>query len=292
MRGIILSIFLSGILNAGEIVLTPCEDIYIRAYGGTQGFNAFMKFNISAVPLGKTIDSVFLKVYVWYKNTGWDGDVNFWNVHNQDWVEGSSGQEIYGSTTSDSMGQFAGFGMQLGWTKSITLRRIFNKDYNVGNVYCTIKMKDPDDMSYFTTDPPIDDTDSLGLGVYYPLFHYIYFYPHEHNDSGPKLCIYSEQFGVEEIENRGQITEDRLEVYPNPFSYRTSIKFRVESSELKELQIYDLAGRFVKSFLITNNQLPITVVELDGTNLMNNKVHSGIYFCKAGNRIKRLILVR
>ena len=272
-------------LNAGEIVLTPCEDVYIQT-GGGEGWNVFMKFDISSVPLGKTIDSVFLKVYVWHKNGYWNGNVSFWNVHSQDWVENDSAKKIWNLQTSDSMHQYAGFGMQLGWTKSVTLRRIFIRDYDVGNSYCTIKMKDPDDMTYIPISSfPIDDTDTLGLGAYWPLFLYICFYPHEHIDSIPKLFIYSEQFGVEEANQK----EEYFYSYPNPFSHKTVIRFKSLGRQEGKLQIFDITGRLVRSW-----ELGVGKHEViwDGTDLMGNKVHSGIYFCKTGNRVKRLNLVR
>ncbi|MBI4723224.1 MAG: T9SS type A sorting domain-containing protein [Candidatus Stahlbacteria bacterium] len=72
-------------------------------------------------------------------------------------------------------------------------------------------------------------------------------------------------------------------VYPNPFTQRTVIEFRVQSSELKDvqLQIYDLAGRLVKLFSLTSNpQSPITSVVWDGKNDSGERVCSGVYFYK------------
>lgn len=74
--------------NAGSLIVNPCEDIYIvTTYGDAEGYNTFLKFDISSIPTGKTIDSVFLEVYVWFYSICWRQYVNFWNVNNQTWTE-------------------------------------------------------------------------------------------------------------------------------------------------------------------------------------------------------------
>ena len=311
-RVVLMPVFFATLLSAGRvkgpclpeggkdaIILPPCEDVYIQSYGGGEGWNVFLKFDISSVPKDKTIDSVYLKVYVWSVNGGWDGDVNFWNVHNQTWVESDSAQKIWSSTTSDSMTHYAGFGLQVGWAKSITLKRIFLKDYNAHNSYCTIKMKDSDDITHVPpSEPfPIDSQDTLGLGAWWPLGHYICLYPHERGDSMPKLFIYSNEFGAEE-EIRPQVHQKdtllTIRNSPNPFRVNTVIEFRVESSELKDLQlqIYDLAGQIIRAFPISTPQSPITRVVWDGTDESGSKVGSGIYFYKIGRAIGKISLIK
>jgi len=99
-----------------------------------------------------------------------------------------------------------------------------------------------------------------------------------------------------------------LQSYPNPFSQSTVISYRVPMSIASSpstsisLKIYDLTGRIVRAFPITNNsigsdgQSPIANVVWDGTNDSGNKVASGVYFCtlKAGNsvRIQKMLFLR
>ena len=64
--GVLVCLF-SSTLNAGSLTVNPCEDIYIvTTYGDAEGYNPFLKFDISSIPTGKTIDSVFLEVYAWF----------------------------------------------------------------------------------------------------------------------------------------------------------------------------------------------------------------------------------
>jgi hypothetical protein len=112
-----------------------------------------------------------------------------------------------------------------------------------------------------------------------------------------RLTIW-EPVSVEESANY-KVQNVKLEVYPNPFTQKTVIEFRVQSSELKEvqLQIYDLAGRLVKSFPILNNQSPVTRIVWDGKDELSKSVGSGIYFykLKVGDKFsqtKKLLLLR
>jgi len=78
--------------------------------------------------------------------------------------------------------------------------------------------------------------------------------------------------GVEETANRKPQTA-KLEVYPNPFCTKTNIKLLTLNSQLSTLKIYDLAGRVVKKFPISNFQFPIYKVEWDASRLS-----AGTYF--------------
>ncbi|MDI6839878.1 MAG: T9SS type A sorting domain-containing protein [bacterium] len=110
-------------------------------------------------------------------------------------------------------------------------------------------------------------------------------------------------YGVEEtVKSEIRMTNDELlEVYPNPFSGKTVIRIqglgRGLINQTPTLQIYDLAGRLVKSFpLITDHFLLITAVSWDGKDEAGKFVDSGVYFCKltTGNKsiTKKIIVVR
>ena len=98
--------------------------------------------------------------------------------------------------------------------------------------------------------------------------------------------------GVEENETLACQTCLLLRAYPNPFSHLTEIRFQILDARSHNqnigsisLKIYDLAGRLVKSFPITNyaqhpvDQSPITIY-WDGKDNEGNGVVDGIYFCR------------
>ena len=115
--------------------------------------------------------------------------------------------------------------------------------------------------------------------------------------------------GIEETENRRGITDNQLEVYPNPARGKISIQYVVGSGQeeklttdyslLTTLTIYDLSGRLVKSLPInqlTNYQSPFNQIIWDRTDNSGRRVCSGIYFVKfkSGDykSTKKLILMQ
>jgi len=128
--------------------------------------------------------------------------------------------------------------------------------------------------------------------------------------------------GVEEMqEARSTRQETRLmQNYPNPFTERTSIQYTVASRQRKDknittdycllttLKIYDLTGRLVKTFDLTNNskgsdgQSPINQVVWDGRDQAGQRAAPGVYFYKfevhtgletgGYKNTKKMILVR
>jgi hypothetical protein len=100
-------------------------------------------------------------------------------------------------------------------------------------------------------------------------------------------CI---EHGTEEQKPKTESRKPKTKVYPNPATTKASIKFRVQSSELKDrklstldsrlltLNIYDLSGSLVKVLSITDYRLPITEVTWDGRDSEGRKVKSGVYF--------------
>lgn len=142
--------------------LNPVADAHVYTFGGGQGGNSFLKFDISSIPLGGEILSATLDVYVKSIKI-WDGDVNFFNVNNQTWTEAEVATDLYGYTRSDSTHQALGFGTSIGWTSSVDLKNIVSKDYILSNQYCTVFMKDPDDLT-FVPGVPLNNLDSLVVG--------------------------------------------------------------------------------------------------------------------------------
>jgi len=287
----ILLVFIIGSLQAQVIVLSPVEDVFIYTFGGGQGGNPFIKYDISTVPPDMIIDSVYLTPFVWSIGTDWDEDVNYWNVNDQNWTEGDSARLIWDLPTSDSAHQSSGFGTALGWTKSVDLINIFLTDYNVGNTYCSIKMKDPDDMT--SVPPPgsypINDSDSIVIGNILFDEHTI-FWPREQVNGPPWLNIYYHEVGVSEEQSR--ISMPCLQVYPNPFKQMTDIIFgNLQRAESIELKIYNATGRFVRVFPVNQCNLDNSVKSVcwDGTDQAGCRVPPGVYFCRLETGDKTII---
>ncbi len=120
------------------------------------------------------------------------------------------------------------------------------------------------------------------------------------------------EVGVSEddyIQSTGVITCD---VQPNPFSKLTTVSFSIgqsakssvlegrESSSCSRdmaLQIYDAAGRLVRSFLLPNSYLlNSTSVVWDGTDDSNRQLPGGVYFVKLRTDgidiLKKVVLLR
>lgn len=72
-------------------------------------------------------------------------------------------------------------------------------------------------------------------------------------------------------------------VYPNPFNPSTKIKFTLPKTSKVEIDVYNVAGRFVGKLLNVNKKAGTYIVTWDASNMP-----SGMYFIriKAGNFIK------
>ncbi|MDH5186167.1 MAG: T9SS type A sorting domain-containing protein [candidate division WOR-3 bacterium] len=68
----------------------------------------------------------------------------------------------------------------------------------------------------------------------------------------------------------------QLQIYPNPFSRTVFIKSNFSKSENSKLKIYDIKGRLIKQFNLSD----AVSVLWDGTNQQGKKVPYGIYFCR------------
>lgn len=284
--------FLSvGSLHA-QAIFAPVEDVFFYTFGGGQGCNTFLKYDITSVPSGRIIDSVFLTPFVYLINGGWNGNMDFWNVNDQDWSESDSCNLIWNLPTSDLTQQAGGFGTAIGWTQSVDLAAIFLTDYDIGNTYCSIKMKDPDEMTSVPMPGsyPLDYDDSLMVGDRaIGAIGYIVFYPHEWVNGPPWLNVFYHAVGVSEEQSRTDALT--LNVYPNPFKQMTEIIFgNLKRAESIELKIYDISGCLIKNLLRpTPYALRPTVVSWDGRDASGKQLPPGVYFCKLETGDKTII---
>ncbi len=175
------------------ITFTPEADVYIVTFGGGEGKNSFLKFDISSIPLGNAITNVQLDINVVERSIAWDDDVMFIHVDNQTWLENYVIDSLWNTLSfSDTITQSMGFASALGWTSSIDIKDILLNDYNIGNNYFTVYLKDPDDGTFVPMSgsmPAEDSVDSLMIGNISN--DYIVFLPHEYSNTTliPQLTV-------------------------------------------------------------------------------------------------------
>ena len=82
--------------------------------------------------------------------------------------------------------------------------------------------------------------------------------------------------GIEEL----TFSENDIKVYPNPFNTSITINYQIKESSIVNIDIYNIKGQKVK----TLKSLPQTVGQYEiiwnGTNMSNQSLPSGIYFCR------------
>jgi hypothetical protein len=277
--------FLSS-LPGDQAIIAPDIDVYIVTFGGGEGLNTFIKYDISSVPSGMVIDSVFLRAYVWEVSGTWDGDVMFCNVNNQAWTEADSSRYIINLPLSDSILHTSGFGTSIGFTQSVDIADVFLADYNASNTFCTIKLKDPDDPTFnpMPGSYPVNSIDTLGSGNPVAGFH-IYFYPSEYPSAPPWLMVHYHATGVQESPR--DIPSAGMYAYPNPFTATTTVYLprMGHGAECTELSIFDVAGRRVRDFILYPSSFILPAkLKWDGRDNAGQRVVPGIYYLFADGR--------
>jgi len=266
-------------LVQSQAILQPEQDVVVVTFGGGEGWNVFAKYNITTVPAGEIIDSVFLTPYVVAVGDSWDGDVFLWNVNDQDWTEGDSCNHIYGLPTSDQVTQTSGFGTTTGWGRSTDLTDIFLVDYNAARTYCSIKIKDPDDMTSVPMpgSMPIN-AETLAVGNIIFNEHTI-FYAREYPNAPPWLTVYYHSVGVDEALQKSR--DVTMTLTPNPSKDQVRIRFSTDYwKTMGDLCIYDINGVRIREFTCHANNTAHTII-WDGRDEKNRLVPSGTYFCVA-----------
>ncbi len=79
--------------------------------------------------------------------------------------------------------------------------------------------------------------------------------------------------------------------YPNPFSYKTSIKYQINKPGAYKLKIYDISGRFVKEIFNEFHDAGNFVVAWDGSSVSGKTVAAGIYMACLYD-VKKLLKTR
>jgi len=88
--------------------------------------------------------------------------------------------------------------------------------------------------------------------------------------------------------------------YPNPFNPETVIPYRLSTSGMVRLSIFNLAGQCVRNLVGREEPAGLRRVVWDGTDSRGGRMNSGVYFCRMsverGGRVsqftRKLCLVR
>lgn len=272
--------------RAASIALKPVDDVCIRLFGGGEGFVSFVKFDISSVPPGQTIDSAVLEGYVWFAGANWDGDAKIFNVNSQTWQESDSSAVVNRILTSDSTYQASGFGTAVGWTRSTDVKGIFLKDYTAARTFCSFKIRDPDDITMVPMPGsfPNDSNDSLAVGNRV-MTQNICFYPHEYSVDTSRiirLIVYYQGTAIVSPPLENKIRQ--IEALPNPFTNKIHIRWQTAYNRLQvadgglQMKIYDAAGKLVKdlsaSLSVSGQEQSVS---WDGRDEHGREVASGIF---------------
>ena len=78
--------------------------------------------------------------------------------------------------------------------------------------------------------------------------------------------------------NNYKSTQSELEVYPNPFSEKTSINFNLQESEYVNVYIYDLQGKLVSKVWKGALEAGSHSIQWNGTTEGGSYVNDGLYF--------------
>jgi hypothetical protein len=273
--------FLPAGAQAAQVTLRPSQDVHIWTFGGGQGGNAFLRFNISPVPGGAAIDSVILELWVWSIAANWDRDVKFWNVNSQTWAEADSARVIWAIPTSDTILQASGFAAATGWARSVNLAPIFLRDYNLSRTFMSLKLKDPDDRT--TTLPPgslpVNAAETLAVGNQ-AFTQQIYTSPRECADTThrPRLTVFYSVSGVEQGEFSRPLSGFALTL---PGVQQGDLRFTLTlpRADRVALALFDLSGRKVASSEITAPQGRSAQAMT-----LPQGLRSGLYFLRAASR--------
>ncbi len=91
------------------------------------------------------------------------------------------------------------------------------------------------------------------------------------------------QFEVDELNSREGVRKVRsahvqfVGGYPNPFNSNTLLKYEISEESIVELQIVNILGQLVKSWVIDSKNPGVYWVHWDGTNNLNEEVSAGVY---------------
>lgn len=111
-----------------------------------------------------------------------------------------------------------------------------------------------------------------------------------------KLVTITAQPGSAIEEGLDETFPQLLQNYPNPFSHKTAIRFRVPQTSRASLKIYDINGRLVRTLVNSPVTAGAHEINWDGTNEIGRSVNAGIYHYQLATTnytaVRRLVVYR
>jgi flagellar hook assembly protein FlgD len=84
--------------------------------------------------------------------------------------------------------------------------------------------------------------------------------------------------------------------YPNPLNPETTLEFRTSQDGPVKVQVFDIAGRLVRTLQDGNLPAGYNSVRWNGTTSTGNKVSSGVYYFKisavGGDTVVRVTVLK
>ncbi len=108
---------------------------------------------------------------------------------------------------------------------------------------------------------------------------------------------FSPLVGIEEHDDKQVSNYLLLQINPNPFRYRTAIKYQIPTDCNAQISIYDVTGRLVKFFDLKSDVSNLqSKVVWSGKDENDRTLPNGIYFCrlktKKGSIMEKIVFVR
>ena len=95
--------------------------------------------------------------------------------------------------------------------------------------------------------------------------------------SGNYVNIYTEkEAGIEEL----IFSENDIQVHPNPFNTLITLNYQIKENSLVNIDIYNIKGQKAKTLKSLPQSTGQYEIFWDGTNMNNQPLASGIYFCR------------
>jgi hypothetical protein len=90
--------------------------------------------------------------------------------------------------------------------------------------------------------------------------------------------IFDQYLGVEEITSPGIVVDDKVRLYPNPFSENASITFNLAKAAKVKVRIYNSIGQLVKTVIDDVCEAGASMLRWNGRDDEGKRLPSGIYF--------------
>jgi len=136
-------------LNASSIV----ADVYSRDdVGNSADYQPQLKWNLSLIPYGATIDKATMCLYLWNCDASClDNDVTYWRIVDQSWTESITTTEFDAQSKANQTSSTFN-GTTLNSYICVDITNIIKSEYDLANTFASVRMEDPDYVHDGTSD--------------------------------------------------------------------------------------------------------------------------------------------